>query len=287
MSIRNLSIFAGGLAIAASSQVFAETDIVTTIAVSSMNIDTKLSDQLTISDDFVTNGKISHKRRSEIDTSGAEIGITVIEDSFYYGFTTLLTGQSASDYSSRYVQNHPDFGNRDLKVSNPENVSITSYSAYAGTRVGDNMRVYGGFTTGKTNAGEEYFIDESGPFIGAQYVYQIDGSTTVTLDLSYSNLSSDIDLKDSEDNDEELDESYVSSGNQDGYSVDADTTGYSFSVTWLRGLDRGRSYYFRFKAVDLDIEGGSVSITGPENATGRANVSGSKTMASLILGMGF
>ena len=283
MSTRNLSILAGGLAIAVSSQVFAETDIVTTISVSTMNIDTKLNDSLTISDDFVTNGKISHKRRSEVDTSGAEIGITVIEDSFYFGFTTLLTGESASDYSSRYIQNHPDTGNRDLQVSNPENVSITSYSAYAGTRVGDNMRVYGGYTTGKTNAGEEYFTEDSGPFLGAQYIHQIDGSTTLTFDLSYSNLSSDIDLKDSEDNDE----SYVSSGNQDGYSIDADTTGYSFSVTWLRGLDRGRSYYFRLKAVDLDIDGGSVAITGPENATGRARVSGSKTMTSLILGMGF
>eukprot|EP00494_Astrolonche_serrata_P025415 UN25676 len=113
LGIRKITLLAGSLAWVLSSQVFAETDIVTTISVSAMNIETRLNDSLTITDDFVTDGKVSHKRRSEVDTSGAEIGITVIEDSFYFGFTTLLTGDTASDYSSRYVQNHPDFGDRD------------------------------------------------------------------------------------------------------------------------------------------------------------------------------
>lgn len=283
MTIRCLSMLFTGLPLLFNfSAHAAETDVVTSISVSTLSIDTAINDRLTISDDFVTNGSVQNRRRSKVDTSGTEIGITVIEEGFYYGFTTMLTGQSVSDYSSRYTQNHPDFGNRDEFISTPETVSITSYSAYMGTRVADNMRVYGGFTTGKTHAGEEYFFEETGPFIGAQYIIPLDDSS-LTLDLSYSVLASEINLKDFDGNDEP----YVSVGNQDGYTIDADTTGFSFSMTWLRGLDRGRSYYFRLKFVELDIDNGSVAITGDANATGTAEVSGSKSVSSLALGMGF
>lgn len=58
-------------------------------------------------------------------------------------------------------------------------------------------------------------------------------------------------------------------------------------AAFLRDLDRGRFYCFRFKTVDLDIDSGSVAITGAENATGRASVSGSKALTTFTLGMGF
>ena len=263
--------------------LIAETDVITSISVSVLSIDTKINDTLTITDDFVTDGKVTNKRRSQVDTSAAEIGITVIEESFYYGFSTLITGQSASDYSSRYTQDHPSLGNRDVLTENPETVSITSYSAYLGTLVSDNMRLYGGYTTGKSHAGEEMFVEEQGPFIGAQYVHVLSGSSTLTFDVSYSALSTELNLKDFEDNDEP----YMSKGNQDGYTIDADTTGFSYSLTWLHALDRGRSYYYKLKYVDLDIEDGSVDITGQLNATGTASVSGSKSFTSFSLGMGF
>jgi len=261
----------------------AETDVVTSIAVSAINIDTKINDSLLINDDFVTNGTVTNRRRSEVDTSGAEIGITVIQDSFYFGFTTLITGQTASDFSSRYVQNHPDLGNIDETISNPETVSLTSYSAYIGTSILDNMRLYGGYTTGKSHAGEEYFLEESGPFVGFQFVNGLGSSSSLTFDVSYSALNSELNLKDFDENDE----SYHSTGNQDGYTIDAETTGFSYSVTWLRSLDRGRSFYIKFKYVDLDIENGSVAITGANNAIGTASVDGSKEVTSLSLGMGF
>ena len=143
------------------------------------------------------------------------------------------------------------------------------------------MRLYGGYTSGKSHAGEEMLVEEQGPFIGAQYVHVLNGSSTLTFDVSYSALNTELNLKDFEDNDEP----YMSKGNQDGYTIDADTTGFSYSLTWLHDLDRGRSLYYKIKYVDLDIEDGSFDITGQFNATGTASVS--KTLISFTLGMGF
>lgn len=262
-----------------TSTVYADTDVVTTVSVGAINMDTNIRDTLRISDTEIIDGTVTNNRKSKVDTSGAEIAITVISDNLYFGFNTLITGQSASDYSNHYVQVHPSL-ETDEFIANPETVSLTSYNAYAGYSIANNMRLYGGFTQGKSNAGEEMFIEEFGPFVGFQYINGLGPSSSITFDISYSSLNTELNLKENGDN-------YFSAGNQDGYTIDADTTGFSYSITWLKSLDRGRSFFIKLKFVDLDIENGSVAVTGPLDGVGTASVDGSKTIASLSLGMGF
>lgn len=261
------------------NNALAETDVVTTISVGMINIDTQIQDRLLISDTATTNGTVTNDRRSKINTSGSELAITVINDDYYFGFTTLLTGQSASDYSNHYVQDHPSMGTDDY-IANPESVSLTSYSAYVGRSFADNMRFYGGMTLGKSNAGEEMFLEERGPFIGVQYIKRSSSNSSLTFDVSYSALTTTLSLKENGEN-------YFSAGNQDGYTIDADTTGFSASMTWLKALDRGRSFFVKLKYVDFSIDDGSTDITGPLNATGTVSVSGNKSVTTLNLGMGF
>jgi hypothetical protein len=278
----NTNRIAQSLAFAAmvlSLSAIAETDVVTTIGVGPLNIDTDLQDRISFRDDLTAAGSVKNTRSSSVNSSAAEVGVTVVNEGFYMGFTTMLVGQSASDYSNHYVQVHPTL-DADEMAANPETMSVTSYSGYLGKSLGDSLRIYGGYTTGKNNAGEEFFFEESGPFLGAQYVVPISGGA-LTLDLSYSLLSADIDLKD-------FGEQYFSAGNQDGYSISADAKGFSYSVTWLKSLDRGRSFFMRLKLVDLSIDNGSVAVTGEDNnAIGTATVEGSKQIMTLILGMGF
>ena len=78
------------------------------------------------------------------------------------------------------------------------------------------------------------------------------------------------------------------SNNEDGHDINADTTGFSYALTWLKSLDRGRSFFIRLKVKDFKIDSGSTGVQDAlGNFVGTATISGTQRLTSLNFGMAF
>jgi len=262
--IKQRMVFAG-LSLLLSNISYAENDVdvITIISVGAMYM------QLNISESYSSalgssNGD-TRKHSSTPKISGTEVGVTVLDDKFYYGFTTLATGQSVSLYE---VAATGFFASRNSQ----EVISRTSNSVYTGYLLGDNIGLYGGLTYGTGNYGDEIFIDEFGPFIGGRYSINLSSTSTINLETSISLVSTETTFNDLK----------LSS-----YTVKSTDRALSFSATWLRALDRGRSFFVKLKVIDLALSGSADYTETVGAATGSVTINGSQVITSLSLGMGF
>ena len=287
MKITNKNNLLATLLLCSSSATFAkgDVDVVTTVSVGVTNIDLNLS-ELYLTDPLMNNGFLplgDYLRSSESapQIQGAEIGVTLIDDDIYYGFSTLLSGQGVSEYSSEKYHTLTDVY---TTLESSETVTRSSYSFFLGRSILDSMSLYGGYTSGTTAIGNKINLKETGPFVGARYGFRIGVSSSITFDVSYSkqNTESSIYVP-------ELDNTGSSGVTSTSYSADTDTKGTSFSITWLKSLDRGRSFFVRLKTTTLELENGHGRITyhNIDPITHDVTINGEQKLTSINFGMGF
>ena len=248
-----------------SSTVIAKNDldIVTSVTVNMINMELDITDTISL-------GAVKRKKTSP-ELQGIDIGVSVLADKLYYGFTTQTTGRSVADYTE----------NNTGSITESSQINDrSSFSVFAGYHLYDNGSVYLGLSKGTSTYGDQLSFDEDGPFIGARYSFRLGATSSITFDASYSNLQTSIFLKDDD---------YFNAGsnNTDGHNIDTDTTGFSYSLTWIKSLDRGRSFFIRLKAKDFDVESGSASIVDGASNLGTATITGSQKLTSLNFGVAF
>ncbi|MFV2061234.1 MAG: hypothetical protein ACC653_11175 [Gammaproteobacteria bacterium] len=270
ISKQGLSVVLGILSI---GNVFAENnvDVITTISVGATNIALEINEKYSSSS--VTFDGDTRNLSTNPKMPGAEIGVTVLSDKFHYGFTMLITGQSVA----RFDNNAFDVStNTTSSTSSQEVTSRSSYSLYLGYTLVDNFSLYGGAAFGIGSYGDEVSIDEFGPFAGARYSIRFGSTSSLNFDLSYSLVDTEVTLRDTD---------YT--GGQ--HTVKSTNDGLSLSASWLKALDRGRSFFVRLKIVDLSLEGSSSIEATPAagGGIGTATISGSQVITSLSLGTGF
>ena len=269
MNFKYCGWLAGIVMFSGAALAESEVDVLTTVSVGTVDMDLEISESLIFPNDTSINRNKTRTARSK--GQGAEIGVTVIDHKFYYGFTTQLKGQTVTDIKIDTT------GFNSGQDSSEEIISRSSYSAYAGYSISDNVSLYAGITSGASSFGDEVILDDDGPFIGAKYVIRLGSYSSLTFDLSYSNLTTELTVKD----DDLLAEEYAS---------DIDTQGLSYSATWLRSLDRGRSFFVRLKVIEFSFDGSLPVIdqaAASINPDGSVTFDGSQTLTSLSLGMGF
>ncbi len=254
------------LSIFCSEIVYAENDVdvITIISVGAMNMQLDLQENYSSTTGNPNGATRDIKSNPKI--SGTEVGVTVLYNKFYYGFTTLSTGQAVARFDVNSTTSGPL-----ITTNSQEVISRTSNSLYTGYSYTDNIGFYGGLTYGTGNYGDEIFIDEFGPFIGGRYAINLSSTSTVNLELSTSLVNTETTFNDPGFN---------------PYSVKATNLAFSYSATWLRALDRGRSFFVKLKIIDLALSG---SAGYQENAGKKGNVTidGSQLITSMSLGMGF
>jgi hypothetical protein len=244
-------------------------DVITNVSVNIINLDLSLDDVIRST---ATNAVVStQKKNTKPDLQGAEVGVGLIDGDLYYGFSTLITGQSVSRFSNDV----------DGTVTKSPELNIRSaFDVFVGYSVFDNGSVYLGLTKGTSSYGDKVSTKELGPFLGVRYAHRIGSSSSVTFNLSYSQLKTELELKD---------DAYINVNNEDGYSISTDSVGFSYTLTWLKSLDRGRSFFVRLKGIDLTIENGQTSVTDSGTKTNSfiATVGGRQKMISISFGVGF
>jgi len=205
------------------------------------------------------------------ELQGVEVGLTLIDADMYYGFSTQATGQSVSDYTETV----PGTITPSTQLNNR-----SAFNMFAGYRINDKFSAYLGLTKGTSSFGDQMNFNESGPFIGARYAYRINATSSLTFDASYSNLTTDIFLKDEE---------FLNRGsnNEDGHDVSTDSKGFSYSVTWIRSLDRGRSFFIRLKVQDFELQTVNTDIESLIPVPGVSTVSGDQKITSINFGVAF
>lgn len=244
-----------------SAAVYAksEVDVVTTVSVAVINADLNISEVIKHS-----GGTATRIKTSKPEIQGAEVGVTLIDDKYYYGFNTQITGQSVSKFND--IQDGTSNISSDLNTR-------SSFNVFAGYSAFENGSLYLGLTKGTSSYGDKVSTKEVGPFIGGRYAFRPGASSSLTFDMAYSKLGTSFELKD---------DTYKNPGNPDGHNISTDATGFSYSLTWLKSLDRGRSFFVRLKQVNLGIKSGSTNVTN-----GVATISGHQNMTSLNFGMAF
>jgi len=201
------------------------------------------------------------------DVQFIEAGVTMLDHEFYYGFSTLITGQTISEHSSDFYSVSAGSSTSVFQQSS----SYSTYNLFLGYSIMDNLSIYGGLTSSASNMGDRIVLDGSGPFVGVRSGYQLGVSSSLTFDLSYVSAETEI--------------TSTSSFTPDGYKANTDTKGLSYSLTWLRFLDRGRSFFVRFKVIDMDHEGSGI-VTGT-TVDGVVSLDASQKITSISFGMGF
>jgi len=257
------------LGIILSSNSFADNnvDVITTVSVAALNM------QLDIFETYVaTVGGTFGGNTREISInpkmSATEVSVTILNDNFYYGFSTMATGQSVARYNLITFDKQ---GNSVTATNSQEVTSKTSNNIFVGYSIKDNISLYGGLTYGTGNYGDEIFIDELGPFIGGRYALQLTVVSSINFDFSFSTINTETTFKDTGFN---------------PYTIKATDTALSYSATWLRALNRGRSFFVRLKIASLSLRGdGVVEEIGGKKGT--ATLKGTQILTSLNLGMGF
>ncbi|MFV1984988.1 MAG: hypothetical protein ACC657_15680, partial [Thiohalomonadales bacterium] len=243
-------------------------DVLTTISVGAINMD------LNIYETFTANwGTFDGDTRDisiKSNIPAAELGVTVLANKFYYGFNVLITGQSVAHYN---LSSFDRSNNTTTNTSSQEVTSRSSYSIYTGYSFQDNISLYGGLSFGTGGYGQEVFIDEFGPFIGGRYTFRFGATSNLNFDLSYSFINTETTIRN---------EDYVSAQ----YTVTSTNSALSFSTTWLKALDRGRSFFVKLKLINLALDG-STNVEATAGGTGIVTISGNQILMSLSLGMGF
>lgn len=274
MKNRNKRVLILVLTLFFSASIFAENnvDVVTTISVGIIDMQLDINENYTST--LGTFDGDTRKISINPQTPGAEIGVTVLDRDLYYGFTMLLTGQSVARYDLHFF----DKDQNSVSLTNSQEVtSRTSFSIYSGYTFTDSMSLYGGATFGTGSYGDEVNIDEFGPFIGGRYALQFGATSSLNFDLSYSFIDTEVTIRDV---------NYVGSE----HTIKSNNGALSLSATWLKALDRGRSFFIKFNVVDLDLKGstGIESTTGiVTDRLGTATINGSQLLTRLSLGMGF
>ncbi len=243
-----------------------DVDVITIISVGTINMQLDVNERYTVGSGSF--GGDTRKLSSNPKISAIEVGVTVLDGSFYYGFNTLATGQSVARYD---VDVFDSSASTITTTNTQEVISRTFNSAYTGYSFQDNLSLYGGLTFGTGNYGDEVFIDEFGPFVGGRYAINLSATSTINLELSLSLVNTEITFKDL---------------GFDPYTIKSTDRSMSYSATWLRALDRGRSFFVRFKIIDLELSG-NTGITQTGGGSGTATIDGSQILTMLSLGMGF
>jgi len=238
-------------------------DIITTVSVNLINMDMSVTDNISIDD--------AKQKQTRPDLQGIEVGLTLIDADMYYGFSTQATGQSVADYT----ESIPGTTTPSTQLNNR-----SAFNMFAGYRISDKFSVYLGLTKGTSSFGDQMNFNETGPFVGARYAYRINATSSLTFDASYSSLTTDIFLKDE-------DFLNLGSNNEDGHDVSTDSEGFSYSVTWIRSLDRGRSFFIRLKVQDFELQTVDTDIENLISTPGISTVSGDQKITSVNFGVAF
>jgi len=246
-------------------------DVVTTISVGTVNMQLDIAEIYT-SDTSIFDGDTRNMSINPT-TPGTEIGLTVLDNNLYYGFIMFITGLSVAEFN---ISSFDVSNNSSKLTSNQEITSRTSYSIYAGYSLLDVFSLYGGLSFGTASYGREVNIDEFGPFIGGRYALRFGSTSSFNFDLSYSFIETDVVLRD---------ENFIG----DQHTVSYNNNGLSFSITWLKALDRGRSFVVKANIMTLELKGSTAVEAKSTNGggTGTATIDGTQDIARISLGMGF
>lgn len=272
MNIKSCSLLLGLLCYSGVIVAQSDVDVVTTITAGVTNVEYDLFEIVTTTNSalgitfYAGNSKVNIYNSS---IQFAEIGVTLLDWPLYYGFTTLIAGQAISD---RQLISNTGFNN--IFTATPIDKQSSTYSTYnifAGYAVMDSLSIYGGLTSNTTNIGSAYVFKGQGPFIGMRYAYQLSANSSLTFDFSY--LSGETDFATTED------EFGL------GYSADLNSQGFSYSLTWLRSLDRGRTFFIRLKLTDMEFDGTGTTSDG--FGTGEVRIDGNQSFTRVSFGMGF
>ena len=241
-------------------------DVVTSISVSLMNMDLNLKENIPHSG----GGTSTRDKNIKPELQGTEISVSIIDDKNYYGFSTKVMGQTVANYTD----------NIDGTITPSSEVnSRSSFNIFTGYSFANNLSVYGGYTKGTSSYGDKVNFSENGPFLGGRYALRLSPSSSFTFDMSYTILETGLVIKD---------DVYTNGNGDDGHNLTTSSTGLSASLTWVKSLDRGRSFFVRLKLNDFAIKEKSIAVVDTTNSrTGTATVNGSQKLVGLNFGMAF
>lgn len=260
-----------GVLLSNSANAENNVDVVTTISVGTINMRLDINE---VYNNNANSGLFNNDTRKiniNTKTPGAEIGVTVLDSKLYYGFTMLLTGQSVARYNISTFDVSQTLA---TSTSSQEITSRTSYSLFSGYGLSDQVNLYGGVTFGIGSYGREVNIDEYGPFVGGRYTFRFGATSSLNFDLALLLSTTETTLRDTDYKDGQ-------------HTIAATNTSLSYSATWLRALDRGRSFFVRLKIIDLALKGSTSIDATNGDGIGTATISGNQVLAQLSLGMGF
>lgn len=237
------NIFSLVLLMAVTSPVMSDIDVITSISNTVTFSEFEIQETaLTISGVIGSaTGDIQYREASVV-TNGADVGVTVIDGLYFYGFTSFINGQGLSDYEIDTFDAGTSVYSDDI-VNTRVPMSRSSYSLIIGWSITDEFAGYLGFTSGNSSYGDRVDMDDSGGFFGARFIQRLSLKTSLSYNVAYTILFSQMEM-----NGDELFD------NSKSYSLNADAQGLSFSATWLRSLDRARSFFLRFKISSMEYE---------------------------------
>lgn len=239
-------------------------DVVTSISVSLMNMDLNLKETIPHSG----GGTSTRDKNIKPELQGTEISVSVIDDRNYYGFSTQVMGQTVANYTDNI-----DGTNTPSSETNTR----SSFDLFTGYTFVNNLGMYAGYTKGTSSYGDKVNFSYDGPFFGGRYGFRISPSSSFTFDLSYTILNTGLVIKD---------DTYTNGNGDDGHNLTTSSTGFSGSLTWVKSLDRGRSFFVRLKVNDFKLKEKSIAVVGGGN-TGTATVTGHQKLVGLNFGMAF
>lgn len=240
-------------------------DVVTSISVSLMNMDLNLKENIPHSG----GGTSTRDKKIKPQLQGTEISVSMIDDKNYYGFSTQVMGQTVADYTD----------NIDGTITPSSEVNTRStFNIFTGYSFVNNLSAYAGFTKGTSSYGDKINFEETGPFLGGRYGFRLSSSSSLTFDVSYSALNTKLVIKDDD---------YTNNNSEDGHDLSTTSTAYSGALTWVKSLDRGRSFFVRLKLKEFTLKEKSIAVDRTAGGTGTATVTGSQKLVGLNFGMAF
>ncbi len=240
-------------------------DVVSSISVSLMNMDLNLKENIPHSG----GGTSTRDKNIKPELQGTEISVSVLDDKNYYGFSTQVMGQTVAKYTD----------NIDGTITPSSEVSsLTSFNIFTGYSFENHVSIYAGLTKGTSSYGDKVKLAYTGPFIGSRYALRLSPTSSVTFDLSYTVLNTGLVIKDDD---------YTNGNGDDGHNLDTSSAGVSGSMTWVKSLDRGRSFFVRLKLNNFAIKEKSIAVDRTAGGTGTATVTGTQKLVGLNFGMAF
>lgn len=238
MNTKNIKLLATML-LCFSGTTFAESniDVITTISAGITNFEYDLHEEIVsipLNAEYTIGDSTSLEFAPKLQHT--EIGITLIDDNLYYGFSALITGQALSE-DRRTVTTNAAGTSEFLELMDS---TYSTYNLLLGYAISENFSAYAGLTSSSGNIGDIVALAADGPFIGARYGYRINSSSSLSLDVSYSSIDTEFAFRNIFNT---------------GYKSNADTEGFSYALTWVKSLDRGRSFFIRLKLINLESQG--------------------------------